>query len=609
MGGGPAGVLGIADQPAHVSRVPTTEIPVQSGQTALPSLAPVAVTRPSRYPIVAQTPGGNYAEPGSGVQLGGWQTGAIFPSADANWLMRQITDWGRSLDASRLAATDLLVTNKVQRASSTALTITTGGGTTLTAEITAGGVYYGLGERIDLTDAPTVYSGADALVFPAGSTRYVIARPMPATGGAVSGSSCAELAISAVDAVAGWSTLMTVTTGAATITSAVQYGSVLDTLNVAHTMVFADTVDFSALATFDVATFNDLTDFNAATTFTDVSEWAASSIKPLIKLTPTGSGGGLEIAASGGTGVALDVVGGTAAAALTVSGAFAGSYAMTVEGTGGAGGLFVQGNGVGWGLAVNSGATAGSYGIVAIAQNNSGNAIYAVSANSGTAPAIKGAGSNLAAGVEAAATAYYPLVLSPDTSSPAYGSIIAGSQNAAPTNFDSGSLTFVGGAIDSWGHGSFADSAWRYFHSTLGGRMYGFATGGPTLNSNSAVYTTLCTVTIGAGADAAKVAGRTARLTVSMRVGHSAAATNFCDVQVRDTTAGATLTTRAGTGIGSGNGYYLPAVASVWQLVINFEIEYTVPATGARTFVLEFKRNSAASNVTAEGSLKVEGLY
>lgn len=571
----------------------------------------MAVTRPSRYPIVAQTPGGNYAEPGSGVQLGGWATGAIFPSADANWLMRQITDWGRSLDASRLASTDLLDANVVQRVSTTALTITTGGGTTLTAAITAGGVYYGKGERIDLTDAATVYTGGNALVFPAASTRYVIARPQPATGGAVSGSSTAELAISAVTPVAGWSTLMTVTTGAATITSAVQHGDVLDAFQFGRPIIFADTLETLALATFSApATFDDLTDFNAKTTFTDVSEWSASSSDPLILLTPTGSGGGLEIAAAGGTGVGLAVTGGTAAAALAVSGAFAGGYAMTVAGTGGAGGLFVQGNGVGWGLAVNSGATAGSYGLVAIAQNDTGNAIYAVSANSGTAPAIKGAGSNLAAGVEAAATAYYPLLLSPDVSSPAYGHLFGDPQNAPPSQVGLGALACVAGAINGWGQANNSESAWRWFHASPGGYAYGAAYQQSVSSTSSVSYSNLALADL-TGMNAPKVAGAKVRIAVKLRFRTTTAVATGVDIRVIDFTAdpgGASpLILFEGSGTGTTSGMYLSGVNTNYNETFSFEFDYTIPATGDRSFILQIRRWGGVT-VTGHGSITVDGV-
>ena len=189
----------------------------------------MTVTRPSRYPQVALTPGGNFVEPSSGVQIGGWATGALYPSADANWLWRQSTDWGRHLDATRLHTGDILATTP-QRIGSGALTISTGLGVGLTATITAGGVYYGNGERIDLTAAPTVYSGGAALVFPAASTRYVHARPQPGLAGAAIGSSCGDLLVSASPIAAGYVLLLTVTTNATDITAATQDSGVVNRL-------------------------------------------------------------------------------------------------------------------------------------------------------------------------------------------------------------------------------------------------------------------------------------------------------------------------------------------------------------------------------------------
>lgn len=591
----------------------------------------MTVARPTRYPQVALTPGGNYAEPGSGVQLGGWATGAIYPSADANWLWRTITDWNRSHDASRLSSTDVL-TSTVCRVSVAALDIDLGTG--LTADITIGGVYYGNGERIDLTDAPTVYSGGSALVFPAGSTRYVCARPQPPTGGAANASSCAELIVSASNPPAGYVTILRVDTDATDIVAVTEPPSVVTYLEFAVAPDFTaglvgTTAQLEDFITAPIASFAgaagsptvEATAFDGQSAIVATGTGAAVTIavthdgaRAGINVAHTGSGDGLAVDVSGGSGKgvvitgnastnAAEITAGAGQVGLLLTGAAGASYAMVLGASGGnCGGASIQGTGAGWGLLVNSGSTAGSYGIVAVAQNTTSNAIYASSANNG-APAILAEGNGSAAGLMATSAASYAIILAPDTSTPAYPAVYCDPQGANPSNVVDGTLTY-NGTTKQWITGSATDSAYRGIHSSLSGYVYGANHSTPTTNASTAFYTTLCTVTLTAQ-NAPRVVGSKVNLRVSMRVGNSSGSALYCDVQVRATTYPATITTRAGSGLLITAGYPVAATTGDYTTHISFDVEHTITTAGAQSFVLEFKRNSGVGNLIAQGSLIV----
>lgn len=616
------------------------------------------VARPSRYPQVAGVPGGNFAEPTSGVQLGGWPTGAIYPSSDANWLWRQITDWNRHHDATRLASTDILTTT-VCRTSTTALTITTGAG--LTATITTGGVYYGAGERLDLTAAPTVYSAGAALVFPAGTTRYVCARPQPPTGGASNGASCAELIVSASNPPAGYVTILAVTTNGTDITAAVESGVTLY-LEWAATPNFTagvrgTTADFTgSLEALDVTTgafsgsYGLFGGENGNPSLT--VQGPANGLAPAILCYGLGSAASLYAYSNGGsghvvhadaasfsaTGKALVVDGNsTATAAEITAGAgrrailatasatssyaaeFVGGTSFSIYatgGTGGGGGLF-YGTGTGVGIRAYGGSTAGANAIGAVTRNATGYAFYGETDGSATTAAaaawLEGKGS--AAGAEITSANFYALALNAKNSAPTYGSIYARPQTLTPTSWGDGSLTYassVFGEQGHWMHGCSADSAFRGVWSSLGGFGYGASYNATNSNANAASFTVLTTATMSAG-NAPKNTG-TVRVTVNMRVKTSTAAANGIDVQVLDTTAGGTPTVISyiGTGAGTGTagpGWYLQGSTTEYQTTISFEMSYAVPASGARTFSLQFKRQTAANTVTAQGSIVVTGVY
>lgn len=614
-------------------------------------------TRPSRYPQVAATPGGNYAEPPSGVQLGGWPVGAVFPSSDANWLLRQITDWNRAHDAHRLASIDVL-SMTVSRVSPIPLALATGVGVGLTAQITSGGVYYGAGERLDLTLAPAVYAGGAALVFPAASASYVLARAQPAVGGAANGSSCAELLVSS-GPVAGWVKILFVTTDATDIVAAVE-------TMVTPYLEWGIAPDFAAglrgttgtfvgsLSSLDLTT-GGITGSHALLSGEDgqptlvvqsdlldnpaILAYGVNNAKA-IHAYSNGGGGTIvhaDAASFGATGVALDVDGSSGSPAARIT-AGAGQVALTSTASGtsaynaiftggvtfsivvtaagnGGGGIF-SGSGTGSGIEASGGTGAGAVGVFAAALNSTGYALYARSAaaaaNTVAGAKLEGRGS--AAGAELLAEDYYAAILRPKINAPGYGALYAAPQSAYPTNKPAGGLSYASYVFNSRPHWIVADAddpAWRGLWSSRGGFVYGGHYGQTASNADATTYTTLCTVALTNG-NAPKEAGRAVRCEVKIRVRTSTAAANGIDVRVRDTTvlpSGANVVEYAGAGIGNFAGWPLTGATTGWDRDVTFDYDYVVPAEGDRTILLQFKRQTAANTVTAHGSLVITGAY
>lgn len=613
--------------------------------------------RPSRYPQVAATPGGNFAEPPSGVQLGGWPVGAVFPSADANWLLRQLTDWNRAHDAHRLASIDVL-SMTVSRVSPTPLALATGVGVGLTAQITGGGVYYGAGERLDLTEAPTVYSGGNALVFPAASASYVLARAQPSVGGAANGSSCAELRV-ASGPIAGWVKILSVTTSATDIVAAVE-------TMVTPYLEWGVTPDFAAGLRGTTGTFvGSLSSLDFTTggitgsrallggedgqptlivqsDLLDNPAILAYGVNNASAIYAYSNGGGgtiihADAASFGATGRALDVDGssGSPAARITAgagqvaltsiasatsayNAVFTGGVGFTIVATAGGnggGGIFA-GSGTGSGIEASGGTGAGAIGVFAAALSSTGYALYArtaaAAANTVAGAKLEGRGS--AAGAEILAEDYYAAILRPKISAPNYGALFSAPQGAYPTNRPAGALGYASHVFASRPHWIVADAddaAWRGLWSSRGGFVYGGSYGQTASNADAANYTTLCTVNLTNG-NAPKEAGRSVRCEVKIRVRTSTAAANGIDVRIRDTTvppSGATVVEYAGSGNGNFAGWPLSGATTGWDRDVTFDYDYVIPLEGDRTFVLQIKRQTAANTVTAHGSLVITGAY
>lgn len=415
----------------------------------------------------------------------------------------------------------------------------------------------------------------------------------------------------------------------------------------------------------DVQMDNALT-VDGESTFNEVSTWVINSASPAISLANAGTGGGIHLtsAANGpaamisliksngfdGTLLSLAAIGngpsrcisatggdgdstaylaaGSGQLALEIQGNVIGTYAARFKGglgqswvayfeagAGGvsdSGGVLVTGAGLGTAIGASGGTSAGAYAIQALARNSTAQgAIFAQTHTTATFVARAGyfQGRDQAGGVEAVSAGYYPLLLTPDTTSPTYGHIYGAPQNAAPTQPTSGSMAYVASTINGWGQGDSTDGAFRWFHSSCGGYVYGGLYAQVATSNSSVSYSNLAVVDC-VGANAPKVVGQKVRISVKLRFrcNTSGVATGI-DIKVIDfTAASAEVIKFEASGTGTGNGLHLMATTTNWSESFSFETDYTIPSpAGDRTFILQIRRWGAIA-ISAQGSMTVDGV-
>lgn len=590
------------------------------------------MTRPARFPQVALTPGGNYAEPPSGVQLGGWPVGAVFPSSDANWLLRQITDWIREGDANALRATEVL-SPIPSRVSTTILDIYDGVDATLTAQITSGGVYYhGVAGRIDLTDAPTVYSGGNALVFPPSTVSYVIARPQPSTGGPVSGSSCAELKVSAVQPVAGYATILQVTTSATGISLSSTHSGVSSWLQWGRLTEFNNglrgtTLDLTGNLSAAIGSFDAGSDGNFA-----VYGYGAN-LGGAFNATGVGSGVGYYVQHSGtgaalyattaaGAGPAAWLIGNATSEALYVQGRAnvqtpAASYGLQVGGSGNvANMLSTNASGTGRGFYCIGSATGGEGAY--FEHNRTTGGAYSVYARTAaaadvTARAIVGEGRNAGYGVHGKAVTGAGLY--GEVSNNAGVPFLVNTRTADTTYGFSGGLMFnAAAAVNQWratisGFAGVKSFAWYGPGSFL--HAYEVTTG-PIADSNvfDLAWPTVTALAAEGNGFYGAALGARIRIRVAFDARCVAAGASGVDIRLTDeTNGGTTIVERSGAGTGTTAGWALPLAATDWQRRIAFECEYAPPNDGDLSIKLKVKRNTGGQISTRDIVVEFLGTF
>jgi len=592
------------------------------------------VTRPARFPQVALVPGGNFAEPPSGVQLGGWPVGAVFPSSDANWLLRQITDWIREGDAYGLRATDVLSAIP-SRVSTSILDIYDGVDSTLTAVITSGGVYYhGVAGRIDLTDAPTVYSGGNALIFPPSTVSYVVARPQPSTGGPVSGSSCAELKISAVQPVAGYATILQVTTSATQITNSsthsgvsswLQWGKLTEfnaglrgtTLDLSGNLTAAiGSFDPTALGPGNYAVYAQGVDLGGGVYATGVGSGVG------VEIHHAGTGAGLKSDASTGAGAAAHLIGNATSEALYVVGRAnvqtpAASYGLQVGGSGNvANMLSANASGTGRGFYCIGSATGGA-GAYFEHDRTTGSpyTLYARTAAAAdvTARAILGEGRNEGYGVHGKAVT--GAALYGEVSNNAGVPLLVSTRTADTTYGFSGGLMFnAAAAMNQWratisGFSGVKSLAWYGPGSFL--HTYEITTG-PISDFNvfdSSFPAITALASEGNGFSGSSVGARV-RIRVAFDARCIAAGASGVDIRLTDeTNGGTTIVERSGLGTAVTAGWGLPNAVTDWQRRISFETEYAPPNDGDLTVRLKIKRNTGGQIQVRDIVMEIVGTF
>lgn len=591
------------------------------------------MTRPARFPQVALVPGGNFAEPPSGVQLGGWPVGAVFPSSDANWLLRQITDWVRDGDGFGLRATDALAAVPC-RVSTSILDIYDGAGATLTATITTGGIYYhGVAGRIDLTDAPTAYSGGNALVFPPSSVSYVLARPQAGTsGGPISGSSCAELLVSAVQPVAGYATLLQVTTDATDITASITHSGVSSYLEwgkltnftlglrgtdavlsgslTAATGVFGG--DAGGSDTLQVVGLAGGAGLVASAASTGRAVWAVQAA--------TGPAGYFDTSA--GAGSAIEAHGNTTSPAIYAVGRVnvstpASSYGLQVGGSGNVDNMLSSNaSGTGRGFLCVGSATGGEGGYFDhLRATGSAYSVYArtAAAADATCEAICGEGRSAGNGVHGKAVTGSGVV--GEVSNNAGVAFRAETRTADTTYGFSGGFMFnANAAVNQWratisGFAGVKSFAWYGPGSFL--HAYEVTTG-PIADSNvfDLAWPTVTALAAEGNGFYGAALGARIRIRVTFDARCVAAVASGVDIRLTDeTNGGSTIVERSGAGTGTTAGWALPLAATDWQRRIAFECEYAPPNDGDLSIKLKVKRNTGGQISTRDIVVEFLGTF
>lgn len=617
--------------------------------------------RPLSYGWVDKNNANSYAlTPELPEATNGYNDGQIPPAKKYNHTMQRHAGWIAHLDAVAMRSDQLCGDTSVSRLSQYGFRFLTGAG--LSQSVPDNSTYIIDGFIVDLALTRLGIEGYTPFLFTASKwTHWYISKD---------GVSFSVVNIGVAASPPGGSYhLGTVVTNGTDVTSWVAGNSIFNdrTVNFAPNVSVAGTFTVeSTMEVNDSAVFNGDVTVNNTTTFNGVSEWSVNSVAPAMIISNAGTGGGIiytsnsngpqpmvdltkgagsdgtVLKLTAGTGApsrALWIVGGDGDTAayieagagqygLEVQGAATGTYAARFKGGmgqtyvayfeagaggvgGDAGGALFTGVGLGSGIGVSGGTSAGAYAGQFLARNSTAQgAVFAQTHTTATTASRAGyfQGRDSAAGLEAVSAGYYPLILTPDTTSPTYGHILAAAQDAAPTQPSSGSMAYVAGAINGWGQGNATDGAFRWFWSSKGGYVYGASYNQNAQSTSNVNYTTVATVSL-SGANAPKVSGELIRARATIRFRCNTAGTpTGVDVRIRDTTSGVDVIEYATAGFATTSGFYLAAVTVNWETsTVTIEKDYTLPASGNRTFTLDIRRQGAIT-VTGQGSLVVQGV-
>jgi hypothetical protein len=566
----------------------------------------VTVARPSYFPQVAISPLGNYAQPASGVRLNGWGIGAIYSSANANWLHKSWSDWVRYHDERALTGPDALDATVVQRVSSSALNYTTGAGLGPLTPIT-GGVYIVGGVRVDMTDAPTVFAGVLGQTFAPSTTNYVHIKPMPDLSGSVASSTCGEILVSTNATEAGYGRVLDVVTDGSDVLTAIESANVVegyvwgitqtfDTVN-AGTLFFdrASGLGAAGSTTLSLVPGSATDQCLVATGATSVNviEGVCSSTGAAIKgrnsssgdagyFQQTGSGLGLRITTAAGSGVALDITGNSSADAVDIA-AGAGRVALDAQGGSGASIPAVRGTGgsaTAWGghFRTSTGASAGGVGLVGEGRGTATVGLHGLSDNG------------------------YGLVMESDSSSPTYpaGRIVPQDADPSSGTLD-GSLIWRSGTGMKQIRHCVAGSSYRSLLSFGPGSALYIATVSNAVTSDNVGTSYVSVLTLQArDADGNGFYGASAGyyvlIEVEMDVRANTAATAILDVKLTDeTNGGATILERTAGTTALGAGYHLLVASTSWQRTVCLSTMYSPANDGDFTVGVNIRKGGGGA--------------
>lgn len=312
-----------------------------------------------------------------------------------------------------------------------------------------------------------------------------------------------------------------------------------------------------------------------------------------------GSGRGAVITHTGASGVALRVTGNTGDAAIEASAA------------GNQSAVIATAAGTGVGVIGVSSATAGSVGVYGVLANNTGAGVYGITGGGAGTSATGVLGEGLASGaaVRGTGTNYAGGVFS--STNAAGVALYFPGKATDPTNVFDGRLDF-NTTTRTLVLSDSSDSAYRDVWTSRGGLAIGATTGDSATTLGGVAWVTLCTLNL-TGSNAPHRGGVTLALRFmgTARSVAGAGVANTLNIRIRDTTAGATLVTYAGAGAGAGAGFYLPAAPATfdWTTTIGFDVSYTIPSAGNRTFVAEIQTATANNIQVGRASLVPFGCY
>lgn len=302
------------------------------------------------------------------------------------------------------------------------------------------------------------------------------------------------------------------------------------------------------------------------------------------------------IVTQNGSGRGVLVTGGTGEAAIEANSA------------GNQPAIYGIGSGTGPGVIGQSSATGGSVGVYGVSGSATSFGVYGITTGGATtaSSAVRAAGLGDGYGVNASSI-NGAAITGAGLNAYAVALYLPG-KASDPTNVFDGRMDY-NTTTRTWVVSDVTDVAYRDVWTSRGGIVLGAATLGTLATTVGAVnWQNAQTLTL-SGSNAPKRSGRT----ITLRFGFTPRAIggipDTISVRLRDTTAGADVFLRSGVGLGATAGIYLAGAVTAWQAPAFFEVAYTVPATGSRTFTLDFRSTGGSEFAVRDASIVVHGAF
>lgn len=342
-----------------------------------------------------------------------------------------------------------------------------------------------------------------------------------------------------------------------------------------------------------------------------------------------GAGTGIGLSAvltgtlAGGAGVRVSTDGANAANCVEVTQSGSGRGVLVTGGTGeaaieayGSGNqpaVYGIGSGTGPGVIGQSSATGGSVGVYGVSGSATSFGVYGITTGGATTASAAVRGEGLASGSGVQATAVSGAAVSASASNNAGTAFYLPGKAVDPTTTFDGRMDF-NTTTATWVVSNASDGAYRDLWSSRGGLVIGATTGDSATTAGGAAWITLCTLAL-TGSNAPRRGSVTVvlRFCGTARSTAGVGATNTLNIRIRDTAIAlpATIVTYAGAGAGAGAGFFLPATPATfdWTTTIAFDVAYTIPSAGNRTFVAEIQTATANNIQVGRASLIPFGCY